>query len=147
MLPNKKNDMLYLLNILESIEKIRVYTAETQDAEAFYQLNDQLNFNASLNLLTNIGESVSKISSDLKEEYPKINWIQIKDFRNRIVHDYVGIDLFITFDIITNDLVKFEKQIKKIVKKKISEKIFDIEELKLAADSSYYRHINFKELF
>ena len=54
MLPNKKNDLLYLLNILESIEKIRLYGAETQDAEAFYQLNDQLNFNASLNLLTNI---------------------------------------------------------------------------------------------
>ena len=101
MLPNKKNDLLYLLNILESIEKIRLYAAETQDAEAFYQLNDQLNFNASLNLLTNIGESVFKISNDLKEEYPKISWIQIKDFRNRIVHDYMGIDLFITFDIIT----------------------------------------------
>ena len=57
MLQNKKNDLLYLLNILESIVKIRLYAADTQDAEAFYQLNDQLNFNASLNLLTNIGES------------------------------------------------------------------------------------------
>ena len=75
MLKNKKNDLLYLLNILESIIKIQLYTADTQDAEAFYQLNDQLNFNASLNLLTNIGESVTKISSDLKEEYPKISWI------------------------------------------------------------------------
>ena len=57
MLQNKKNDLLYLLNILESIVKILLYAADTQDAEAFYQLNDQLNFNASLNLLTNIGES------------------------------------------------------------------------------------------
>ena len=147
MLPNKENDLLYLLNILESLGKIRIYTADAQDPEVFYQLNEQLNFNASLNLLANIGESVSKISNDLKEEYHKINWIQIKDFRNRIVHDYMGIDLFITFEIITNDMVKLYRQINKIVKKKIAEKIFDIEELKLAADSSYYRHINFKELF
>ena len=147
MLPNKENDLLYLLNILESLGKIRIYTADAQDPEVFYQLNEQLNFNASLNLLADIGESVSKISNDLKEEYHKINWIQIKDFRNRIVHDYMGIDLFITFEIITNDMVKLYRQINKIVKKKIAEKIFDIEELKLAADSSYYRHINFKELF
>lgn len=147
MLPNKKNDLLYLLNILESLEKIGIYTADAQDPEVFYQLNEQLNFNASLNLLVNIGESVSKISNDLKEEYPKINWVQIKDFRNRIVHDYMGIDLFITYDIISNDLVELDKQLKEIVKKKIVEKIYDIEELKLAADSSYYRHIDFRELF
>jgi len=146
MLPDKKNDLLYLLNILESIEKIRIYTANTQDAEVFYQLNDQLNFNASLNLLANIGESVSKISSNLKEEYPKTAWIQIKNFRNRIVHDYMGIDLFITFDIITKVLIKLDKQLKKIIKTKITEKIFDIEEFKLAADSAYYKHIKFIEL-
>lgn len=60
MLPNKKNDLLYLLNILESIEKIKLYVASSTDAEEFYQMNDQLNFNAALNLLANIGESASK---------------------------------------------------------------------------------------
>ena len=58
MLTDKKNDLLYLLNILESIEKIRIYTANAQEVEVFYQLNDQLNFNASLNLLANINKSV-----------------------------------------------------------------------------------------
>ena len=99
-----------------------------------------------MNLLANIGESVFKISNDLKKEYPKINWNQIKNFRNRIVHDYMGIDLFITFDIITNDLPTLDTQIKKIIKAKIVEKVFDIEELTLAAESSYYKHIRFKEL-
>ena len=71
-----------------------IYFADSTDADTFFQMNDQLNFNAALNLLANIGESTSKISEDLKMEYPKINWTKIKDFRNRIVHDYLGIDLF-----------------------------------------------------
>lgn len=146
MLPNKKNDLLYLLNILESIAKIKIYSSDTQDAETFFDLNDQLNFNASLNLLANIGEGVFKISKELKEEYSNIKWKQIKDYRNKIVHDYMGIDLFITFKIITTDLLELEGQLIPIIKNYIKEKIFDKEELKLASKSSFYRHINFTEI-
>ena len=45
MLPNIKNDLMYLLNILESIEKILLYSEGFNDPEEFYQVNDQLNFN------------------------------------------------------------------------------------------------------
>jgi uncharacterized protein with HEPN domain len=38
MLPNEKNDLLYLLNILEAIGKIWVYTKGAKDAEIFYEL-------------------------------------------------------------------------------------------------------------
>jgi uncharacterized protein with HEPN domain len=54
--------------------------------------------------LANIGENVSKLSEALKQEYSNIEWQQIKDFRNKIVHDYVGIDLAIVYEIIANDL-------------------------------------------
>ncbi|MGR3178892.1 MAG: hypothetical protein ACUZ8E_12635 [Candidatus Anammoxibacter sp.] len=50
MLKNKKNDFLHLLTLLESFEKIVIYTKQAKDAESFYELNDQLNFNAVLNL-------------------------------------------------------------------------------------------------
>jgi uncharacterized protein with HEPN domain len=50
MLPQIKNDLLYLLNILESIEKINLYIGDIDNAEDFYYANDQLNFNATLNL-------------------------------------------------------------------------------------------------
>ena len=44
MLQNPKNDLLYLLNILESIEKILFYSKEFKDAEEFYEYNNQINF-------------------------------------------------------------------------------------------------------
>lgn len=53
--------MMYLLNIPESIEKIILYSDDCNDAETFYELNDQLNFNASLNLFANIGENIARL--------------------------------------------------------------------------------------
>ena len=62
-----KNDLMYLLNILECIEKIILYSADCSDAEAFYENNEQMNFNATLNLLANMGENIGKISYELEE--------------------------------------------------------------------------------
>ncbi|KJR47514.1 hypothetical protein UF75_2092 [Desulfosporosinus sp. I2] len=39
MLPGIKNDLMYLLNILECSEKIILYAADCTDAEAFYENN------------------------------------------------------------------------------------------------------------
>jgi uncharacterized protein with HEPN domain len=146
MLPNEKNDLLYLLNILEYIGKIWKYTEKTNDAEELFELNDQMNLNASLTLLANIGENVSKLTENIKQEYSNIKWQQIKDFRNRIVHDYVGIDLAVVYEIISNDLKTLKLEIEKIVKEKIKQKIFDIKELKISKNSKYYRNIGFEIL-
>lgn len=146
MSPNKKNDLLYLMNILEYIGKVWKYTEGTKDAEELYELNEQLNLNASLTLLANIGENVSKISDTLKQEYPDIEWQQIKDFRNRIVHDYTGIDLVIVFEIITKDLKTLKPKFENIIRKNIENKVFDIEELKISKESKYYKNIDFEEI-
>jgi len=146
MLANEKNDLLYLLNILEYIGKTWKYTEEVNDAEELFELNEQLNLNASLTLLANIGENVSKLSAVLKQEYSSMEWQQIKDFRNRIVHDYVGIDLAIVYEIITNDLKTIKAEIEKIIKEKVSQKIFDIEEIKISKESKYYKYINFDKI-
>jgi uncharacterized protein with HEPN domain len=146
MLLNEKNDLLYLFNILEYIGKIWKYTEEAKDAEDLYELNEQLNLNASLTLLANIGENVSKLTNALKMEYSNIEWKQIKEFRNRIVHDYVGIDLAIVYEIITNDLNVLKVAVEKIIKTKTKEKIFDIEEIKISRESNYYKYINFEKI-
>jgi uncharacterized protein with HEPN domain len=146
MLANERNDLLYLLNILEYIGKIWKYTEEVHDAEELFELNEQLNLNASLTLLANIGENVSKLSATLKQEYSNIEWQRIKDFRNRIVHDYVGIDLAIVYEIITNDLKTIKAEIEKTIKEKVSQETFDIEEIKISKESSYYKYINFDNI-
>jgi uncharacterized protein with HEPN domain len=146
MLANIKNDLMYLLNILEYVGKIQRYTEKINSPEELYELNEQLNFNASINLLVNIGENVSKISDELKMEYTEIEWQQIKNFRNKIVHDYAAIDLILTYNIIKNDLKMLQSKIEKIIKTKITAKIFNNEELNLSKDSKYYTHVRFGEI-
>jgi uncharacterized protein with HEPN domain len=105
-----------------------------------------MNLNASLTLLVNIEENVSKTTEKLKNDYPNVEWQKIKDFRNRIVHDYVGIDIAIVYEIITNDLKTLKPEIVEIIKDRIKQKILDIEEIKISKESKYYIHINFNEI-
>ena len=146
MSPNEKNDLLYLLNILEYIGKIWKYTEGAKSAEELFKLNDQMNLNASLTLMANIGENVSKISESLRQEYPNIAWQQIKKVRNRIVHNYVGIHLAIVHEIITNDLKVLTSDIEEIIREKTGQGVFDIEEIKISSGSEFYRHIDFDKI-
>lgn len=47
-----------------------------------------------------IGEAANRIDPDFRDENPEIEWIRIRGLRNRIVHDYFGIDYEIVWDII-----------------------------------------------
>ena len=134
---------MFLLNILESIEKIFIYSKDCLDAETFYELNDQLNFNATLNLFANIGENVKKVSKELKLLYKDIDWDKIKGFRNRVVHDYVNIDTFLVFDIIQEDLITLKRVLLNIISEELRKGNFDNEEYNKAKKSIYYRHIDF----
>ncbi|WP_374756304.1 HepT-like ribonuclease domain-containing protein [Dyadobacter psychrotolerans] len=46
-----------------------------------------------------IGEASNRLSDDFKDQHPEINWHRIRGFRNRIVHDYFGIDYAIVWEV------------------------------------------------
>ena len=48
----------------------------------------------------------------LLEAHTQIAWTQIAGLRNRIVHDYFGLDLEIIWEIIRHDLPELEKQVR-----------------------------------
>lgn len=58
-----------------------------------------------------IGEAVARLPESYKLQNNQINWRQVKDFRNVIVHDYFGIDATIVWDIIQNSLPDLQNQI------------------------------------
>ena len=51
-----------------------------------------------------IGEAANRLSEEFKEDYSEIYWHRIRGFRNRIVHDYAGIDNSIVWEIKENFL-------------------------------------------
>ncbi|NOX47186.1 MAG: hypothetical protein GXO89_09440 [Chlorobi bacterium] len=54
-------NLVFVLTILEAIEKIYIYSKDYDNAHDFWQSNNQMNYNASTSLLIAIGEETKKI--------------------------------------------------------------------------------------
>lgn len=63
---NEKN-FLYILSILEAIEKIFLDSEAYESAETFWEANDQMNFNACLTLLIAVGEDSKKTGRHIEK--------------------------------------------------------------------------------
>jgi len=102
-----------LLALLESIDKIKLYSQDFIDADNFY--HDQKSFDASMMQFVVIGETISRLDADFKDTHNHIPWQKIKDFRNIIAHDYFGIDADEIWDIINEKLLPLKSDIELLV--------------------------------
>ena len=66
--------------------------------------------------LSQIGEISSKVDRAFEEEYPEIPWRQIYGLRNRIVHDYEGVNKQLVWEIISDDLPALHGELEDILK-------------------------------
>ncbi|MCU0387209.1 MAG: DUF86 domain-containing protein [Chitinophagaceae bacterium] len=132
-------NLLYLLTILECIEKVFIYSKDINTAEEFLWVNDQMNFNACTNLLIAIGEDSKKIDSELKENFPQFPWKDIAGMRNVLAHDYRGIDPEILFGVIR----EYINELKEIMISLVSLLHPDHNELKEYLNSPHYSHIQY----
>lgn len=62
-----------------------------------------------------IGEASKNLSKDIKDNYPNVPWEEMYRLRNRISHEYFGIDYEIIWDIISRHLPNNHKDIKAIL--------------------------------
>ena len=135
---NDKN-LVYILTVLEAIEKLFIYSRNFDNAHDFWQHDNQINYNASTNLLIVIGEETKKIDSALKNKFHEIQWNAISDLRNRLAHDYRGSDPDILWQIITEELNTLKKALIEILRF-VS---FKKEMLEEALHSNYYKNIQY----
>jgi uncharacterized protein with HEPN domain len=77
-------------------------------------LKDSKTIDAVIRNFEIIGEAANRLPDEFKEEYPSIDWHKIRGFRNRIVHDYMGIDFSIVWDIRSSYLPSLIESLKKI---------------------------------
>ncbi|MCF0073962.1 DUF86 domain-containing protein [Dyadobacter sp. CY261] len=136
-------DLLPILVIMESIGKIEVYTDQFRSAIEFFQKDDQMQFNASLLLIINIGEHANRLSENLRNNYPLIPFQQIRGLRNRVAHDYTGIDYEMVFEIVTKDLPELKPHLIYLLRSELGAGNFDPEELNAARQSQFYKHVDF----
>jgi len=129
-------NILYVLTMLESIEKIFIYSFEFEDEEKFYFANKQLNFNATVNLLIAIGEENKKIDDSLKVSN-KINWKNISAMRDKISHNYRGVDESMVWEIIKEYLPLLKELLIEMLPKIENSEVYINEALK----TQYYEEL------
>lgn len=94
---SKRDTLLLLDDMLQSLQKIKRFTKDL-DYNAF--LADDKTIDAVVRNFEIIGEAANRIDPDFRDKNPEIEWKRIRGFRNRIVHDYFGIDYEIVWSII-----------------------------------------------
>jgi len=107
------NPKFGLLALLESIDKIKIYSQEFSNADDFY--HDQKSFDACMMQFVVIGEVISRLDEEYKKRHTQIPWQKIKDFRNIIAHDYFGIDADEIWDIIHSKLLPLKCSIENLI--------------------------------
>lgn len=140
---SSENDLMPLLTILESIGKIEIYVRSFDNALDFFQYDDQVKFNATLLLLLNIGEQINKLSDNVKQRHLHFPFNEIRGLRNRIAHDYTGIDYEMVFDIAKEDIPAIRLKAMLLINVELSQGTFDLGELNAAKTSLFYKHVDF----
>lgn len=100
-----EKNLVYIFTMLECIEKCWRYTADFTSAEELMWANDQKEFNAVISLFIAIGEESKKIDANLKAAVTfALEWSDVAGIRDKISHDYRGIDEDVLWAVIQQDL-------------------------------------------
>lgn len=115
MSKQKREYLLFLKDILDSIRKIEKYTKGL----SFEELKkNEMVLDAVIRNFEIIGEAAKNIPKDIKGKYPDVEWKEAAGFRDVLIHDYFGIDLEAVRDTIKNNLPSLKKHIKEVLKSK-----------------------------
>ena len=110
----RRDTILLLEDMLDAALKIRRYTLGF-DFNRF--LKDDKTTDAVVRNFEIIGEAANRIDPDFKIKNPEIDWKRIRGFRNRIVHDYFGIDYEIVWTIVEENIDDLIEWLKFIIDK------------------------------
>lgn len=109
----KRNPIFFLEDIKLSTCKILKYTKNMSFSDFE---NDTKTIDAVVRNFEIIGEAVKNLPDEIKDKYPSVPFKQIAGMRDKLIHDYFGVDYEIVYKTIKDKLSEFKKQIEKIIK-------------------------------
>ncbi len=97
----QRDDTVYLGHMLDMARKVSVRVAKKTKAD--YDADEDLRF-VIAHLVQTIGEAAARVSTPARGAHPEIPWKQITGIRHRIVHDYMGVDYDILWEVATRHI-------------------------------------------
>ena len=107
----KKDPLVYIDDIRDSIEAIKKYTAGLTREDFFSSSEKQ---DAVYRRLEVIGEAANRLSDEFRDRYPLIPWNKLVGMRNVLIHEYDSIDLDRVWETIQRDIRELEDYMKSI---------------------------------
>jgi uncharacterized protein with HEPN domain len=105
-------DLVYVGHMLDmarkAVAKVRDLPRETYDADENLRL-------ALIHLVQVIGEAARQVSRDFTVTHPEVPWENIIGMRHKVVHDYLGVDEDIVWQVVTGDLPKLVELLEPLV--------------------------------
>ncbi|NUQ36898.1 MAG: DUF86 domain-containing protein [Caldilineales bacterium] len=106
-----KDDRIFLLHILECLRRVEENAAFGREQfMRSHTLQD-----AVLRNLQTMAETTQRLSDETKALQPQVPWPEITAFRNVLVHDYLGIDIEIVWDITQDEAPELKSAIEAIL--------------------------------
>ena len=102
----------YLEDILDAISKIAKFI-ERMTSDQF--ANDDKTTYAVIRALEIIGEATKHIPEQVRRKYPKVSWREMAGIRDKLIHDYFGVNKEVVWKTVTEDLPKLEPEIRFIL--------------------------------
>lgn len=103
-----KDHHVYVSHIVESIDLVERYIG---DASFEDFLSDTEMQDAVIRRLEIIGEASKQLIDAFKTEHPHIPWKNIMGMRDKLIHEYFGVDLALVWEVMRKDLPDLKKSL------------------------------------
>jgi len=106
---SNRTDTAVIQDIKEAIDRILSYTSD-MDYDGFLQ--DHKTQDAVIRNIEVLGEAAKLLTDETKNNYPDIPWKDIAGTRDKLIHDYFGVNVDIVWDIAQNEMPILSSQLR-----------------------------------
>jgi uncharacterized protein with HEPN domain len=104
----KKDDTVYIKHILDAIHRVEEYT---QNIEYKDFIENHLIQDGVIRQIEIIGEAVKRLSNEIREKYTDVSWKDIVGMRNKLIHNYFGVDVDAVWETVKKDIPVLKKKL------------------------------------
>jgi len=118
-LGRKRNILDFVRDISDAALKVYEFT-NGMDLASFQR--DERTVFAVVRALEVIGEAANRIPNTVQERYPNVPWRDMVDMRNKVIHDYFGVDVEVVWRTVCEDIPPLRAAIAEVLQDMEGEK-------------------------